>query len=265
MKIKTYFLFPTTDEDFITIGDNPQSYRSLIEEVAVIKKQLKAHKDFELWYDSANVNLFLTKAESLIEKVYLTDCRTQLQILFNSFSRNISTTSMRKADCIYVNWNINYTIADANRLIAEASEAKLNEGQDKTILINISNAYVNNRDCIHVIKDAIHYNELPLLISVPVANNEIEFSEWHTTLASPEFSLRNKSKFQVTAFRWEKQSIYLEIATGNFWYYDYFHNENKRHYEVFNAVGVHIGEANTNGVLDTGKATNTKRIDQIIQ
>lgn len=265
MKIKAYFLFPETDEDFIRIGDNPQSYKNLIDEVAVIKQQLKAHKDFELCYDSANVNLFLTKAESLIDEEYLADSRKQLQILFGGNCRNVSTTFLRKPDCIYVNWNINYTVTDAKRLISEAAEAKLHEAEDETILINISNAYVNNRDSVHVIKDAIHYTELPQLITVPVANNEIEFSEWHTTLASPEFSVRDKSRFQVTAFKWEKQSIYLEIATGNFWYYDYFHNENKMHYEVFNPTGIHLGEANTDGVLDTAKSSNAKRIDNIIQ
>jgi hypothetical protein len=265
MKIKAYFLFPTTDNDFIRIGDNPQSYKSLVEEVAVIKQQLKAHKDFELCYDSENVNLFLTKAESLIEEKYLADCRTQLQILFNSFSRNVSSTVLRKADCIYVNWNINYSIADASRLIAEASEAKLNEGQDKTILINISNAYINSRDSVHVIKDAIHYNELPQLVSIPVANNEIEFSEWHITLTTPAFSLKDKTRFEATAHKWNKQKIYKDKNTGNYWYYDYFHNENKKHFEVFNSVGVHLGEANTEGVLDFGKATNEKRIDDIIQ
>lgn len=95
MKIKAYFYFPETDEDFLRIGDDPKSYENLINEVTVIKQLLKAHKDFELCYDSKNVNLFLTQAESLIEKKYLNNCRTQIHILFNSFSRNVSTKYLK--------------------------------------------------------------------------------------------------------------------------------------------------------------------------
>ena len=265
MKIKAYFLFPESDDDFLRIGNNPQSYQNLIDEVAVIKQQLKAHKDFELCYDSTNVKSFLDKAEILVGGEYLANCRTQIYHLFGNNTRNVSTTFLRKADCIYVNWSFNCTVAIAKDLIAEAAEAKHQEGEDKTVLINISDAYITTRENVHVIKDAIHYNELPWMIAVPIANNEIEFSEWHTTLSTPDFSLQDKTRFEVTAHRWEKQKIYRDKNTGNYWYYDYFHNENKKHFEVFNPAGIHLGEANTSGVLDTNKADNQKRIDQIIQ
>ena len=265
MKIKAYFFFPETDDDFIRIGEDPQTYKKLIEEVDIIKQQLKAHRDFELCYDSANVELFLAKAESLIDGVYLADCRKQLKILFGPYSRNVSNTFQRKTDCIYMNWNINCAVNYANQIFSEASEAKLHEGTDKTILINIANAYTTTREYVHIIKDAIHYNELPLMITIPVANNEIEFSEWHLEFTTPGFSLKDRNIFHLTSFRWIKQSIYVETATGNYWYYDYFHRENKKHYEVFNQEGIHLGEANINGVLDLRKAKEKKRIDKIIQ
>jgi hypothetical protein len=265
MKIKAYFLFPETEDDFIRIGDNPASYIELIDEIVIIKQQLKKHNDFELWYDSENVNLFLEKAEILVNGEYLASCRTQIQQLFGSFSRNVTSTILRKADCIYANWDVSCTVTNAKRVIAEAAEAKHNEGQDKTVLISISSAYATNRDSIHVIKDAVHYTDLPLLIKIPVANNEIEFSEWVTALANPIFSLRNTGRFQTTPYKWKKQIIYREVATGYFWYYDYFHRENKQHFEVFNQAGIHLGEANTSGTLDTSKADGDKRIDNIIQ
>ena len=255
MKIKAYFLFPEADEDFLRIGDDPQSYKNLIAEVAAIKQQLRNHNHFELYYDSANVNLFLAKAETLIEDVYLADCRMQLQILFNNYCRDITTIFLRKPDCLYFNWNINCTIVNANNLLSEISESKLNEGRDKTVLINISNAFATNRDSVHVIKDAIHYNDLPKIITVPVANNDIEFIEWFSTLTNSGFSIRDKKRFKATSNRWEKQTIYLEISTGNFWYFDYFHKDNKIHYEVFNSIGINLGEANIEGVLDGNNLT----------
>lgn len=177
MKIKAYFLFPDTDDDFVRIGENAQAYTNLIGEVAVIKKQLKDHNDFELCYDSENVNTFLNKAETLIGGSYLSECRSQLQIIFGNNTRNVSTTALRKNDCVYVHWNISSVYENAKAIIAEASEAKHNEGTDNTVVINIAEAYINNREEIHVVKDALHLNDLPILVSIPTVNNEIEFSQ----------------------------------------------------------------------------------------
>lgn len=260
MKIKAYFLFPDTDDDFVRIGENAQAYTNLIGEVAVIKKQLKDHNDFELCYDSENVNTFLTKAETLIGGSYLSECRSQLQIIFGNNTRNVSTTALRKNDCVYVHWNISSVYENAKAIIAEATEAKHNEGTDNTVVINIAEAYINNREEIHVVKDALHLNDLPILVSIPTVNNEIEFSQWVTTLGTPDFSLTDKTRFERTNQKHVKQRIYKEITTGNYWYYDFFHDTNKKHFEVFNGQGVHLGEANTNGTLDETKADNQKRI-----
>ena len=260
MKIKAYFLFPDTDDDFVRIGENAQAYTNLIGEVAVIKKQLKDHNDFELCYDSENVNTFLNKAETLIGGSYLSECRSQLQIIFGNNTRNVSTTALRKNDCVYVHWNISSVYENAKAIIAEATEAKHNEGTDNTVVINIAEAYINNREEIHVVKDALHLNDLPILVSIPTVNNEIEFSQWVTTLGTPDFSLTDKTRFERTNQKHVKQRIYKEITTGNYWYYDFFHDTNKKHFEVFNGQGVHLGEANTNGTLDETKADNQKRI-----
>ena len=240
MKIKAYFLFPETDDDFIRIGDDPQAYKNLIKEVAVIKNQLKANIEFELWYDENNVQLFLTKAESLIDGKYLASCRTQLQSLFGPASRNIKNIFFRKNDCIYVNWNINLTFNYANQIFSEASEAKWHETHYKTIIVNISNAYDTDRENVHVIIDAIHHKELPKIITIPIVNDEIEFSEWHITVLNSGFSLKGNRHFQLTPFKWIKQKIYLENSTGNYWYYDYFHRNNKIHFEVFDSTGIHF-------------------------
>lgn len=260
MKIKAHFLFPDTEEVFFRIGDTPQAYINLIGEVAIIKKLLKKHNDFELCYDLENVDSFLTKAEALVQGSYLSECRSQLQIIFGNKSRNVSSNSIRQNDCVYVHWNITSIYENAKAIIAEAAEAKYNEGTDKTVIINIAEAYVNNREEIHIIKDAPHVNDLPILVSIPSVNNEIEFSQWITALITPNFSLTDKKRFERTNQLHVKQRIYREITTGNYWYYDFFHDTNKKHFEVFSAQGLHLGEASTEGVLDITKADNQKRI-----
>jgi len=265
MKIKAFFSFPENDDDFVRIGDNPRAYEEIIEEIAIIVSQLKLHHSFELYYDAKNVESFLEKADALIGGKYLASCRVQIQQLFRKFSQNISSAHLTKGECVYVSWNINCTVTNASRVFAEAAEAKHNEGEDKTVIVNVSSAYITNRDSIHVIKDAVHYDDLPLLIRVPIVNNEIEFSEWKNTLENSEFSLKDTKRFKTTPYKWKKQAIYIEITTGNYWYYDYFHKDNKQHFEVFNSTGEHLGEANTSGMLDESKADKDKRIDAIIQ
>lgn len=266
MKIKVFFLFPESDDDIVRIADCPDAYENLIAEVLMIKQQLKSNIKYELCYDSSNIKLFLEKSKSFLDDVYILKYSNRLQTFFNNCSRNIGVNNLIKSDCKYFNWNINNTSNnESNTLIAEATESILNQANDhKTILINISRAHKTNRECIHVIIDAIHYNELPQLVTIPIVNNEIEFSEWVLTLPKASFSLKDKRLFQLTKYKWEKQSIYYDIKNGNFWYYDYFHKENKKHYEVFDQNGIHLGEANIFGILDRSKACNSKKIGHII-
>ncbi|MDR1974660.1 MAG: hypothetical protein LBQ31_08325 [Bacteroidales bacterium] len=70
--------------------------------------------------------------------------------------------------------------------------------------------------------------------------------------------VHNTKRFSGTNYIEQGQRIYREIQTGNYWYLDNLH---KGHYEVFNADKEHIGVANLNGVLDTTKKKNGRKID----
>ncbi len=77
----------------------------------------------------------------------------------------------------------------------------------------------------------------------------------------PPFSLSDKSRFRRTRFLHEKQAVYQEIKTGYYWYNDFFHRDNKAHFEVFDRTGSHIAEASMAGVLDCSKADKNKHIE----
>lgn len=79
-------------------------------------------------------------------------------------------------------------------------------------------------------------------------------------LEKPPFSLDDKRRFSKTNMIHEKQAIYREIGTGYYWYNDYFHKDNKAHFEVFDAQGLHLGEASMEGILDLSKRDARKRI-----
>ena len=264
MKIKVFLLFPENDDDFLSLGDNPQTYIDLIEEVANIKQQLRERQGFELNYDSYNTNLFLTKVETLINEEYLANCRKQLLLLIGTHSRDVTKNSFLSTDSIYVNYCIDQPLTAANAIASEAAEAKLKESSGQIAFINVAEAYKTNRDYLYVIKDAVQINALPQLLSIPIINNDIEFAEWIVTLSNSNFSLRDKNLFTRTAYRWKKQLIFKKRNEEEFWYFDYFHKENKVHYEVFDSTGIHRGEANIEGVLDTTKADGNKRINDIL-
>jgi|GEM_PF-1281426 len=80
----------------------------------------------------------------------------------------------------------------------------------------------------------------------------------------PPFSLSDESQFKKTNFHYGKEAIYEEIKTGYYWYNDYFHRNNKAHFEVFDAQGCHIGEASMKGVLDREKRNSKKSIKKLI-
>lgn len=76
----------------------------------------------------------------------------------------------------------------------------------------------------------------------------------------PPFSLSDTNRFVKTSKHNKDSVIYLEIETGNYWYEDKYHHDTKPHFEVFDAVGNHLGEADMKGFLDTARADNNKKI-----
>ena len=267
MKINTFVHFPENENDFFKIGEEVENYTTQIEEIALIKKKLKDDAaNFELFYDKNNLESFVQKADTMTDGCYLGNIKSQLRRIIGIKSTDISEPVLRKNDCHYLSWEIrDFSITQLHPCLIEAAESKnLNSNNEHTIIINLFDAFKSSRDSIHVIKDAVHYPELPILVAVPLVNGLNEFLSWFSLFINTAFSLRDSIKFQRTNFRWNLQCIYREISTGNYWYFDYFHKDNKVHYEVFNSEGNHIGEATEVGILDRSKASKEKKITNII-
>jgi hypothetical protein len=264
MKIKAFFLFPEEDDIIIQLGEDPEVYENLIKDIALIKKQLRSLSEFELFYDSSNIDHFFEKAEALIDENLLSVFRNKVRIIFSNFSKNVSTTYIRKTDCRYINWNLNLQLTYSNPIISEIAETKHQHQNDNVILINISDAHQTNRDQLFVILDEVHLPNLPQVIHIPIANNEVEFAEWSTIFNELGFSLKDKTRFRMTTLRWKKQRIYKEIDTGYYWYFDYFHKENDKHFEVFDNQGNHLFEVSEKGSIIEGSRDNNKIIDSIL-
>ena len=71
------------------------------------------------------------------------------------------------------------------------------------------------------------------------------------------FSLKDGTRFQKDGRIVQGQNVYREIDTGYYWYLDNLH---KNHYEVFDRNGQHVGNANTDGVIDPSKKVNGRTL-----
>lgn len=95
--------------------------------------------------------------------------------------------------------------------------------------------------------------------------NLYNFEYSHLPSVAFPYLFSDTKRFARTNKIYDKQSIYKEIATNFYWYYDYFHKDNKEHFEVFDRTGNHLGEASNNGVIDFSKADSTKSIKSILK
>jgi hypothetical protein len=266
MRIKAYISFPENDNYFISVGGNILAYKEIIREVASIIYQLKK-KSFELWYDSQNLVQFFAKIALVNNEPYLGNLNLQLKNYLDKKAQDVRTSPKSSGQFRYVVWNCQSNALDAPLIISEIIESELSKQvNDNCVFVNFRDSVPSERDSLFCIKDALHIPSLPMLIPIQVAASDIEFAEWYSSNTNQNFSIRNKAAFQVTAFMWEKQRIYKKISDGTFWYSDYFHKDNRVHFEVFDPTGkMHLGEANPDGVIDNTRADNNKKIDHRIK
>jgi len=124
---------------------------------------------------------------------------------------------------------------------------------NKNILVSVSEERIWQRSTIkfYIIDDGKTEYELYNLFSSDFSYLPVEL---------PPFSLSDKTRFRKTSLLHEKQAIYQELKTGYYWYNDYFHKDNKAHFEVFDKTGSHIAEASMSGIMDYSKADKNKHI-----
>jgi hypothetical protein len=266
MKIKAFLYLPETDAAFEMLHHNPDSFNEIINELYAIKYKLKKNKDYDIFYDSANVNNFLNVANGYIASPYLAGIRGQLQHILKFTGKDVNLPMLRNNQHIYANWIITVNVNNSPFIIAESAESRVLDNVDATtICLCLGSSLNTDRDELHVIKDSVNEVALPTLISVKAANSDIAFVRWITTLAPGHFKLSRNNDFEPLDKFWKKERIYRHRATGNHWYFDFFHKDNKIHYEVFDNTGnTYFGEADINGVLIAGTNVGNKKISHIL-
>jgi len=262
MSVKTFLLFPQEDDDILAL-DNPQVAKDIIQTAVKLRQTIRQqYNEIELFYDSDNVKAFLQKIAVLFENEYLQKPATQLKISLQK-ATDWRMSAVQQHECSYVLWLLDKFEVKAvtNSTLAEIAQRILSQTTDKYLLINIHQSIRINRRFLPIFKDCKHIADLPKFVHVEFVYDEKEFKLWWDIYQNADgrgdFSLLNRQSFTRTHLVEQGKTVYKEISTNRYWYLDNLH---KNHYEVFNAMGEHIGIANLKGEIDTYRREKGRRI-----
>ncbi len=262
--IDVFLLFPETEDEILELGEETQAYSKIVNDLTELKELLKGLK-YRLYYDSDNLKNFIKKAQELSDKKYLDNIGQQIRVTLDKRTTDVHVTPNAISDCQYYKWDANNPILCKNTSIIPSSAEKLFHSLEdsEVVIVSFIKEDSHHRDIMPVIKDARHI--LPEFCCVRYFNPVNTFAEWlYCQIKNKPFCLQNLTRFERTSYIYEKQRIYQEKGTAHYWYYDYFHKDNKEHYEVFDKQGLHLAEADINGNLDLSKKDNNKSIQGII-
>lgn len=152
--------------------------------------------------------------------------------------------------------------------LAERFEYKM---LDIGLLVNFPESKLQNLTSVTVIKNDEVSTDLACV------DNKKDFANWlednfhisrfeydpnsHTPPLDSQTILRDKKRFERTRLPSQGgRTLYRERNSGHLWYVDNFHFGAAAHLEVFNSVGLHVGEADLLGNVDELKRDQNKRI-----
>lgn len=260
MALKVFVLFPENEAleaDMLHSLDS--DYQSVIKDFFSVLEVLKKRGDFEIYYDSENVASLINKNEN--ENIYPVKDIQRLRVgLQKQNITDIKNTNRIDNQYFYFQWNLdNCSISHIGKMLKELTERKLNFPTEKNIFINLRSTITACRDRIFTFRDAKHSIISPdFFLHIEYVTDDAELDLWLSTHHIKKFSLFDKNKFVKTSKIVQGKSVYEELETGYFWYLDNFH---KNHYEVFENLSTHLGEADLEGSIDRSKRDNTKTIN----
>lgn len=270
--VSIFVLFPESDDDFVSIGDDSSVYKEIIQKFAELKEIVSKRTSYKLFYSSTNIDNFCRKSEQICGGIYLDNPTLKMRHIVGNNSCNTDNRTIYKTDFVYYRWclskpNGGMGIFENSVLIKSAAQMNVESEEDVKIAIISFNINEWHRDVLPIIIDAKHIRKFPIMSNIPFFYPYSSFIEWYLDLFNNrKFSLFDVTRFERTKYIYTptKRRIYKNIETGDYWYYDFFHKDNKEHFEVFDATGCHKGESDMNGNFDKTKKDNKKSIADII-
>ncbi len=271
MKANICLLFPVTDDDVADWAIHQEAGRPIVKELTAISQVVHDLKmDCSFYYDSANFNDFVKKIKILdSEKCYLSKTIEQIKGLLFRRLKDVNSWKPNDANAYYAEWQSSICTINVNVPLLYKYAIDTLDYKD-SVVINFNLLEANQDNEIHILKD-MHptKDSYPSISSLSLMETADDTIAWLTSLADGGFSLRKSLLFVPTSYMWRnsRQRIYRRIDAlmpNTLWCYDFFHKDNHQHFEVYNEVGEHIGEADINGQLIPNSRDPRKSISHIL-
>ncbi len=249
MPIQAFLLLPEQDEVFINIGDTPEDFKGVFDQIIQISDVIHKNQDIDLWYDSKNLSVFLEQIKNLFDNdQYLLKPTMLLKTKLEKVSRDWRDRSKQDREYNYFIWLFDTKSAkEDNNTLAEITERIFCYKTGKYLLLNICQSIKTNKKQIITFKDRDAPSYLPNFINIEFVSDADELLIWLKKTDVSNWIFLEGNRFRKTKFHQQGAVVYQDITTKQYWYLDNLH---KDHYEVFDAQRNHIGIADLQGNID---------------
>lgn len=271
MKANICLLFPISDDDVVAWAIQQDATRPIVKELGNILQVVRnLGLECTFYYDSSNFNDFARKIKALdSDKCYMGKAIEQIKMILSRKLKDVNAWKQQNCNENYVEWVSSTCSINANvPLVYRYAVNTLK--RDQCVIVNFNIPDANQDNEIHVIKDTHPTTVgLPVICSFPLMETLGDTIAWLYFLSNEDFSLRNPAVFIPTSYFWPSshQRMYRRINAhlqNSLWYFDFYHKDNKQHYEVFDETGRHLGEADMNGELIPNTKDPSKSIAHIL-
>lgn len=270
-ELDIFLRFPETEDEILELGDDLERYRGIVKSLRHVKALARAKATpalkYRIFYCSANIKSFVEKANTLFNGKHLHNIANSIREILGATCSNIQSCDTFKKDAEYHNWNLGTCQTEPSEdIVKGAAQKNIDEPGCAVIqMLNGSDWY--KRAILPVVVDSYHHHEHPLLSVIKISSNIDDLGEIFASKVPNGFSLKGNPVFQKTNYIYSpsNQNIFLNTDNNTYWYFDFFHKDNKIHYEVFDSRGDHIGEADQYGNLTPGSKDDNKKITKYLQ
>ena len=262
MDASLFILLPEGNA-MLDIPQTKEALGSLFAPLLRVKEYARANGiSLRIFFDQENIIRFKADAGQLVDDgTYLDKPVAILRSFVGSHSSDVNKESLLDTECSYIRWDTITCTTDVDVPLVVKSAF---ESPGAPCVLSLSLATPTDYYKVTLLKDRAYREGLPELKDIPLFFSAAECIEWLSSLLIGHFSLIGNQAFVPTTYHWNNQRIFMSEADGCYWYFDFFHRENKIHYEVFNHQGDHLGEASEDGRLMPGTADNNKTIRRIL-
>lgn len=270
-ELDIFLRFPETDEEIYALTNAPEQYREIVKNLQLVKSLARCKASpaltCRLCYSKENISNFIAKADKLFEEKHLHDIATSIRHILGVKNINILSQDSFKKDALYHNWNLSECQTEPSEDIIKAAAQKNIDALGNAAVQMLNGEKYHEREILPVVIDSFHHSEHPLLSIIKINADIDDLDELLASKSENGFSLKGNPAFQKTNYIYKpsNQNIYQKTNDNTYWYFDFFHKDNKIHYEVFDIRGDHIGEADQNGNLTPDSNDPGKKITKYLR